>query len=107
MSNYTESSDELEAGDRVDSGRPPWFDAASLLHEIREDVRRLLAERPHDDELRHRVDRTYWELRKHLHELGADELIDALGDPFASRQLDISASSSALSRPWQVAASCG
>lgn len=87
MSDYAALESDLRSGHQTDVADPPWFDAASLLQEIREDVRRLLLERPHDDALRHRVERTYWELRKHLQELAAGDLIDALGDPFATEGL--------------------
>ena len=102
MSDYTESDDDdLAVGKYADPGQPPCFDAASLLHEIREDVHRLLAERPGDDELRHRVELTYREVRKHLRDVGANDLANALGDPFAAEQPFIRAA-----QPWQVAASC-
>ncbi len=85
MTVHIQSEDEVAAAELTDPRCLPSFDAVSVLLEIREDVIRLLSERPEDEALRHRVERTYWEIRKRFYELGVrDELIDALGDPIAA-----------------------
>ncbi len=85
MTVHIQSEDEVAAADLTDPRCLPSFDAVSLLLEIREDVIRLLSERPEDEALRHRVEQTYWEIRKRFDELGVPvELFDALGDPIAA-----------------------
>jgi len=60
----------------------PRFDAAALLREICQHVRRLLAQHPDDHVLAHRVAVAYEDLRKRLRELeGTELLVESLGDP--------------------------